>query len=218
MKPLIAAALAGAAVAAHAVTPNVFHRAPGDIWDTSHPLGEMQLLRLAPALDVWSQDQVTSCAAGTCSYSAEAVVLTASSTLPTTTSFSLTYTPLGAGLRGFRFAMAGQSSGEPDGAPTLTGSISAIDTETGRVLATDTQEDGLVVSLTGLALRSITITGTVDLIPGHYTRHGEDLVSPAEARAWIGFTQANPVPEPAEAALWLGGLAVLGLVAHRAHR
>lgn len=214
MRRLAVAALAAACMSAHAVTPNIFEREPFQGWDWRKPLGELAMTNIVAGTDTWGSEYVAACSGASCSYREAGWVATTSSAEPTTTAFSLTYTPLGAGLRTFKISLYGMEYVVGTAPPIVRGTMSAIDLATGAILATASVapgSQGFMISLTGLDLRSILVTGAVTLVPGTYYRWGNELVARAGIQTNVEFTQANPIPEPSGALLWGVGLMFAGV-------
>lgn len=209
---LLAAALMGV-TAAHAGTIQHLGRQIGEMTQTGflNPPDKLYLIN---------------CVGSECSYRYRAAI-TLSTLTPAAADFSLSYTPAaGSTVRSLKFVVYTDTY-LPEWSytwGTVAGTATVTDTASGQLLGIGgaSHNTGLDVVLSGLTSSGFTISAPLTIYPGS----SDDGLRPAATYLWgeFEFTQAGPVPEPADAALWLFGLAALSGLArsrwshHSTHR
>lgn len=209
---LLAAALMGATVAQ-----------AGTIHHLGVPIGEMTQTGFLNPPD---QLYLINCVGSECSYRYRSTI-TWSTETTASANFSLSYTPVeGTTVRSLKLVIYTETWSPEWGYSwgTIAGTATVTDTATGQVIGIGgaSNNTGLDVVLSDIRSEGFTITAPLTIYPG-WTADG---LRRASTQLWgeFEFTQAGPVPEPAEAALWLFGLAALGALArsrwshHSTHR
>ncbi|MFZ5520474.1 MAG: hypothetical protein ACOZD0_04640 [Pseudomonadota bacterium] len=215
MRPALLAAGLLCATAAQAAT---VYEAPSGLPDTRRPIGQIASAGLVNGPEAGYRSD---CAGSECSYRWQYQRITPISNTIQSFAFEIRYAPIaGATVRSLSLVIATGAAAPTQSLPTLNGSFTVTDDTTGALLgiAYAGAQTGLDVNLQGLTSAGVIITGQLTLMPGL----GEDWTRDVDSYAYasLEFSQAGPVPEPAHGALWLAGLAGLGLLArrHSTHR